>query len=380
VLSGQFWALRDVSFEMRPGEVVGIVGRNGAGKSTLLKILSRVTEPTIGQAELYGRVGSLLEVGTGFHPELTGRENVFLNAAILGMPRREVLRKFDAIVEFAGVERFIDTPVKRYSSGMVVRLGFAVAVHLEPEILIIDEVLAVGDAAFQRKCLGKMRSLAADGRTILFVSHNLAAVQNLCGRAILLGAGELLADGPVADVMGRYLESVRPAVGPDRTGPVALGLGGALELLEFRVGDASGVPIEHALCGQDVTFSFAVRCAANVGPVTLLVAINDRLETRIVQLNSTISGHDCTLVPGTQSFRCEVPRLPLSPGEYQLDLKILAGGDTVLSAPAVVRLSVEAGDFFGSGRLPTDPRWTGVCQVWHTWRRMDGPVGGGALS
>ncbi len=288
-----------------------------------------------------------------------------------------MLRKFDAIVDFAGVERFIDTPVKHYSSGMIVRLGFAVAAHLEPEILIIDEVLAVGDAAFQRKCLGKMKGLAADGRTILFVSHNLAAVQNLCGRAILLGAGEVQADGPVAEVMARYLESVRPVEGRERIGPLAVGLGGGLELLEFRIGDGTGVPIDHALCGQDVTFSFAIRSATDVGPVTLLLAINDRLETRIVQLNSTISGHDCTLGPGTRSFQCQVPRLPLSPGEYQIDLKVLAGADAILSAAAVVGLSVESGDFFGSGRLPTDPRWAGVCQVWHTWREIGAEPDGG---
>ncbi len=211
--SPRFWALRDVSFEIRRGEALGIIGRNGAGKSTLLKILSRITEPTTGEIALRGRVGSLLEVGTGFHSELTGRENIFLNGAILGMTRAEITRKFDEIVSFAEVERFIDTPVKHYSSGMYLRLGFAVAAHLEPEILIVDEVLAVGDAGFQRKCLGRMREVSHEGRTVIFVSHNLEAVQGLCGRALLLGEGRLLADGPTAQVIGQYARSSLSSAG-----------------------------------------------------------------------------------------------------------------------------------------------------------------------
>jgi lipopolysaccharide transport system ATP-binding protein len=202
--STTIWALRDASFDVRSGEVIGIVGGNGAGKSTLLKVLSRITEPTAGTAEIHGRVGSLLEVGTGFHPELTGRENIYLNGAILGMRRAEVARKFDEIVDFAGVETFIDTPVKHYSSGMYVRLAFAVAAHMEPEILVIDEVLAVGDAQFQKKCLGKMDDVSRQGRTILFVSHNLDAVQRLCSRGLLLERGRIVADGPITDVVSRY--------------------------------------------------------------------------------------------------------------------------------------------------------------------------------
>ena len=190
-----FWALKDISFEVKDGEVLGIIGRNGAGKSTLLKILSRITKPTTGSADVYGRVGSLLEVGTGFHPELTGRENIFLNGAILGMTRREIQRRFDEIVAFAEVEQFLDTPVKRYSSGMYMRLAFAVAAHLEPEILVVDEVLAVGDAAFQKKCLGKMSDVAHSGRTVLFVSHNLAAVERICDTAVFLQNGRIAATG-----------------------------------------------------------------------------------------------------------------------------------------------------------------------------------------
>jgi lipopolysaccharide transport system ATP-binding protein len=203
----EIWALRDVSFDVSPGEVIGIIGRNGAGKSTLLKILSRITKPTRGHVELKGRVGSLLEVGTGFHSELTGRENIFLNGAILGMTKREIEAKFDEIVAFAETEEFLDTPVKRYSSGMTVRLAFAVAAHLEPEILIIDEVLAVGDMAFQKKCLGKMNDVAKHGRTVLFVSHDLSAVNGLCERAILLNEGSIIKNGPTRDVTAYYLDS-----------------------------------------------------------------------------------------------------------------------------------------------------------------------------
>jgi lipopolysaccharide transport system ATP-binding protein len=201
-----FWALKDVSFDIKKGDVVGIIGRNGAGKSTLLKILSRITEPTTGEIHVFGRIGSLLEVGTGFHPELTGRENVFLNGAILGMSKAEIRKQFDAIVDFAGVEKFLDTPVKRYSSGMYVRLAFAVAAHLNPEILIVDEVLAVGDAEFQKKCLGKMKDVSSQGRTVIFVSHNMTAVGQLCSEAIMLRAGRIVVTGPVDEVIPRYFE------------------------------------------------------------------------------------------------------------------------------------------------------------------------------
>jgi len=199
------WALRDVSFEVQPGEVVGLVGRNGAGKSTLLKILSRVIKPSTGEVDVYGRVGSLLEIGTGFHPDLTGRENIYLNGAIIGMKREEIKRKFDEIVAFAEVERFLDTPVRYYSSGMYLRLAFAVAGHFEPEILMLDEVLAVGDAGFQRKCLDKMKQISSEGRTIFFVSHNLSSIQELCSRALLVEAGQLVEDGSTYDVSVKYL-------------------------------------------------------------------------------------------------------------------------------------------------------------------------------
>ena len=201
-----FWALKDVSFEVKHGEVLGIIGRNGAGKSTLLKILSRITKPSTGHADIYGRVGSLLEVGTGFHPELTGRENIFLSGAVLGMSRRDIQKRFDEIVSFAEVERFLDTPAKRYSSGMYMRLAFAVAAHLEPEVLIVDEVLAVGDAEFQKKCLGKMEDVAKSGRTVLFVSHNMAAIESLCTRGIVLKSGVVQFEGTQSEAIARYAE------------------------------------------------------------------------------------------------------------------------------------------------------------------------------
>jgi lipopolysaccharide transport system ATP-binding protein len=210
---GMIWALKEISFEVRPGEILGIIGRNGAGKSTLLKVLSRITEPTTGRIELYGRLGSLLEVGTGFHPELTGRENVYLNGAILGMKRGEIERKFDEIVAFAEIEKFLDTPVKYYSSGMYMRLAFAVAAYLEPEILVVDEVLAVGDSEFQKKCLGKMGEISREGRTVLLVSHNLPSIINLCQRALLLSSGKLLDEGPPGEVIQNYLSIARSAGG-----------------------------------------------------------------------------------------------------------------------------------------------------------------------
>lgn len=254
-----FWALRDVSFEVRRGEVVGIVGRNGAGKSTLLKVLSRITEPTEGYAELRGRVGTLLEVGTGFHPELTGGENIYLNGTILGMKRAEIERKFDEIVEFAEVERFIDTPVKHYSSGMYLRLAFSVAAHLDPEILIVDEVLAVGDAQFQKKCLGKMEDVASAGRTVLFVSHNMAAVRSLCSQTILLRSGQVAAIGPTDQVIGQYLASsaadLSAQIELPRAGPGAPGEATHLSFFandgtssaEFRLGENWRIRLDFTL-------------------------------------------------------------------------------------------------------------------------------------
>lgn len=254
----EFWALRDVNFEVRAGDVLGVVGRNGAGKSTLLKVLSRITEPTAGRAILYGRVASLLEVGTGFHPELSGRENIFLNGALLGMSRLEIAGKFDEIVEFAEIERFVDLPVKRYSSGMYVRLAFAVAAHLQTDILFVDEVLAVGDASFQRRCLDKIETIGGEGRTVIFVSHNMPAVTRLCRRALLLEDGQVAADGAVHEVMQRYLKGTHGTSAHREWDSGRAPGNGIVRLRSARVRDAEGATLDVVDCRQtvgiDVTF------------------------------------------------------------------------------------------------------------------------------
>ena len=304
-----FWALQDVSFALKRGDVVGIVGRNGAGKSTLLKILSRITEPSVGRVEIRGRVASLLEVGTGFHLELTGRENIYLNGAILGMRHAEIRQKFDEIVAFSEVEKFLDTPVKRYSSGMYVRLAFAVAAHLEPEILIVDEVLAVGDAEFQQKCLGKMKHVAGQGRTVLFVSHNLAAVRALCNRALLLDGGKVVSDGPVDVVARRYINTSssedaisfetrpgRPSITSIVVGRDALAAGD----LMVDVGFSSPRPLSTAVGG--------IMLRADTGEP--LWGSNSRFHGRGEIAKGLTSG----------VLRCKAPALPLRPGRYHLSV------------------------------------------------------------
>ena len=304
----EFWALRDVSFDVAAGEVVGIIGRNGAGKSTLLKILSRITEPTRGRVTLGGRVASLLEVGTGFHPELSGRENIFLNAAILGMSRAETTRKFDEFVAFAEVDRFLDTPVKRYSSGMYVRLAFAVAAHLEPEILVVDEVLAVGDAEFQKRCLGKMHEVSRGGRTVLFVSHNMAAIQALCSRGIWLDRGSVSADGTAADSIRRYLASSSDRSATSN-GP--LSLGPALDLLRFELSPnpvTSGGPV-------DFTIEFQARSATRISELALM--IYSPLEVRVGLVDLRPSGFPLALAANERrTLRGVIKSLPLVEGEY----------------------------------------------------------------
>jgi lipopolysaccharide transport system ATP-binding protein len=309
-----FEALKDVSFEIGQGEVVGIIGRNGAGKSTLLKILSRITEPTSGEIDLYGRVGSLLEVGTGFHPELTGRENIFLNGAILGMTRAEIRKQFDAIVDFAGVEKFLDTPVKRYSSGMYVRLAFAVAAHLESEILVVDEVLAVGDAEFQRKCLGKMKAVAAGGRTVLFVSHHMQSVAALCTQAILLVRGTVAYKGEVAEAALRY---ARAGSQPQHAGKAPdparrRGTG------EFRLTSVAPTG-EFFSCAEDKTIKATIeRCRPWRGRVDLIFILRDERDVAIAQLDSRLLALDIAA-----SERIEITltiRAPwLRPGLYRVD-------------------------------------------------------------
>jgi lipopolysaccharide transport system ATP-binding protein len=314
------WALKDVSFEVKQGEVLGIIGRNGAGKSTLLKILSRITEPTLGQAEIYGRIASLLEVGTGFHSELTGRENVYLNGAVLGMSRAEITRKFDEIVAFSGVEKYIDTPVKRYSSGMKVRLAFAVAAYLEPEILIIDEVLAVGDAAFQRKCLGKIGEVACSGRTVLFVSHNVGAVTNLCSSAMWLDYGEVRAYGDVDTITNAYLSS-DPASSAGTTQWHRNGTGEA-RFIDVRLKDLEGNQREAFMMGENIVVEFALECYRNCPSLSFALEIK-RAETDLQVLH--LVNEDCgfsveNLDVGIHGIRVEIPNCLLYPSSYTLAL------------------------------------------------------------
>ena len=311
----EFWALKDVSFEVQQGDAVGIIGRNGAGKSTLLKILSRITEPTRGRITLRGRIASLLEVGTGFHQELTGRENIFLNGAILGMSRAEIKRKFDEIVAFSEVEKFLDTPVKRYSSGMYVRLAFAVAAHLEPEILIVDEVLAVGDASFQKKCLGKMGQVAKGGRTVLFVSHNMAAVRALCNKAIYLKTGAVKAVGEVEPLMQKYLTENGATEGQRFKAPV--NLGPALKLLSFSF-DPN--PIES---GATLRFSLVIRAEKATVLNDLAVLIDSAQNARIALLDFRSLGFPIKISQGqVWQVNGEIRSLPLIEGDYSVGITV----------------------------------------------------------
>ena len=348
-----FWALEAVSLEIKKGEVVGIIGRNGAGKSTLLKILARITDPTSGMAEVHGRVGSLLEVGTGFHGELTGRENTYLNGAILGMTKKEIDRKFDEIVAFAEVEQFVDTPVKHYSSGMYLRLAFAVAAHLEPEILLIDEVLAVGDVAFQRKCLGKMGDVARQGRTILFVSHNMAAVENLCSTAYLLENGQLVVSGTTKTVVDAYLSSI-PALcktslerRTDREG------NGRLRFTDIEFRSDEGVLTEVILTGKTLLISIAYASTSDtVKNVEMSIDIFAQTGQCMLILNNEMVGADFESIPGVGRFSCRVERFPLSPGQYYITLFCRANGTIADWVQQAALLTVEPGDFYGTGRLP----------------------------
>jgi lipopolysaccharide transport system ATP-binding protein len=363
------WSLRDVSFEVREGEAVGIIGRNGAGKSTLLKILSRVTGPTEGRVEIMGRVGSLLEVGTGFHPELTGRENVYLNGAILGMTRAEIEAKFDEIVAFAEVERFLDTPIKRYSSGMYTRLAFAVAAHLEPEILIVDEVLAVGDSSFQRKCLGKMDDITRLGRTVLFVSHNMAAVTRLCPRALLLDGGRVVSYGKSQQVVDEYI------VGIDRLSKLQLRTRSdrfgsqAVRFVGIELRDADGTPIPQAAAGQDVVLAveYQSELGAPLHDVEIRIYVRGSSEERICMLSTPVTGADLFHeIPPHGIVLCEIPRLPLQPGRYSVSLTFHVAGEIADAINGAFVLVVDVGRFFESGRLPAPE--TGPMLVDHAWQ------------
>lgn len=354
----RIWAIRDLDFEIAEGDAVGLIGRNGAGKSTLLKVLSRVTEPTSGYADVAGRVGALLEVGTGFSPELTGRENIYLNGAILGMRKAEIDRKLDEIVAFADVARHIDTPVKWYSSGMFVRLGFAVAAHLQPEILVVDEVLAVGDAEFQKRSLTRMGEVTKEGRTILFVSHNMQLVRRLCRRALLLEHGQLVADGDVDSVVARYLAAVEAGGDGWQRWPAAAAPGDDdLRLREVTVVDEAGRPrtsffsskpiaveVEFDLAVILPTLDFAIEVATVDGVVVFLSSVRDAREGQIVELG-----------PGRNRLRCEFPTDLLNSGRYVINVRsVIHGIRWILNEDAVLHFDVIAdhadASFLGAAR------------------------------
>jgi lipopolysaccharide transport system ATP-binding protein len=305
-----FWALKDVSFEVPHGEAIGLIGRNGAGKSTLLKVLSRITRPTEGEADIFGRVGSLLEVGTGFHPELTGRENVYLNGAILGMRRVEIDRKFDEIVAFAEVERFLDTPVKHYSSGMYTRLAFAVAAHLEPEILLVDEVLAVGDAAFQKKCLGKMGEVARQGRTVVFVSHNMGAIRTLCRRALWIADGRIVADGPADAVVSKYLDDVQRGFVQSEAKPDE-----ALAIERVVLRDGAGEATTDFPIGADITVEVHYRARKRLEQPYLWIAVESQ-HGALFMANMLFDGRRPDALEGAGTIACTFKAPPLLPQVY----------------------------------------------------------------
>ena len=351
----ELWAVRDASFDVPRGEALALIGPNGSGKSTLLKIIARIVSPTTGHARIRGRVGALLEVGTGFHPELSGRENIYLNGAILGMTARDIRKRFDEIVEFSGVEEFLAVPIKRYSSGMVMRLAFAVAAHLEPDVLIIDEVLAVGDAAFQQKCLGRMDEVTKSGCTVFFVSHNLAAVQRLCSRAILLQKGRMVADGATAEVIGQYMESASLQTAPD-------------EWLELPPRERVSMdPVISAVrFGDPGRRSSAAR---SLGPVRIEVRIEaphriqamlaadirDELGNKLINADSwTKANHQIDVPAGTSVWRIDIESLHLEAGRYVIDLWLAnAKSSTLDYRPMAVRMNILKAD--GLPADPTDP-------------------------
>lgn len=358
-------ALDGLTFDIMAGEAVGFIGHNGAGKSTLLKVLSRVTEPTRGHGIIAGRVGALLEVGTGFHPELTGRENVFLNGALLGMTKAEVVKRFDEIVAFADVERFLDTPVKRYSSGMYVRLAFAVAAHLEPEILIIDEVLAVGDTAFQRKCLGRMSEVARSGRTVLFVSHSMSVVQALCSRAIVLEQGRLVHDGPVDGAVQHYLSTLEAAA----TTSVAdrRDRKGYWDVLATRVVMTGS---NGASLSTGAPARLEIQLTGLLPGTTVEVTLLNQLGLPVLRFASAVSSSEDTICGSEPAFTCDVDALPLVPGRYRLDLLVRGGGHLQDELPAALFIDVAEGSM-GGRPVSSAIAGAGDVVVRHRWSMPD---------
>lgn len=353
------WALKDISFDVPPGEVLGVIGRNGAGKSTLLKIISRITEPTAGRVELRGRVGSLLEVGAGFHTELSGRENIYLSGAILGMSRREIARKFDAIVSFAEVEPFLDTPVKRYSSGMFVRLAFAVACHMEPEILLVDEVLAIGDAAFQKKCLGKMHEVGQSGRTVIFVSHNMASILHLCRTLAVLHRGGLIYLGGGAEGVRQYLGDCGTRQGGevDFCGHPNRRSGSSPILARIRLLNHAGQVTDQLPCGEPAGIELWVEPPGGTGELHLAIGFDDARGCRLFTSATYLSASVPPAVLRERRAICHLDQLPLVPGRYGVTLNagpVHAKWTDVIDQ--AIWFDVIPSDFYGNGRLP-NPDW-----------------------
>jgi lipopolysaccharide transport system ATP-binding protein len=361
------WSLRDINLEIKKGEVVGIIGKNGAGKSTLLKILSQVTPPTIGEVKVKGRIAALLEVGTGFHPELSGKENIFLNGAILGMTKTEIKSKLDEIIEFSGVAKYIDTPVKRYSSGMMVRLGFAVAAHLEPEILIVDEVLAVGDAEFQEKCLGKMKHISGEGRTVLFVSHNMAAIKSLTSRSILLDKGSLFKNGPTHDVVDEYINLVSSKLNKfdfEKHNSTKK----TIQFNNSSVLNADGKEINTILSGSKVVFKLEIinhtnevfeKCSIGIGIFTLT-------DNMLIGLKNDVLGIYHDLLPGKNEIYCQIDKFPLSSGTYKYNIIVNKMAEVFDWIKDVGFFDVENGDFFSTGKIPASSQPTVLIN--HNWK------------
>jgi lipopolysaccharide transport system ATP-binding protein len=363
------WALRDVSFEIAPGDVVGLIGRNGAGKSTLLKVLSRITEPTEGYADLRGRIGSLLEVGTGFHPDLTGIENVFLNGAILGMRRREIQSKLEQILAFAEIEKFANTPVKYYSSGMYVRLALSVAAHIEPDILLVDEVLAVGDAAFQQKCIGKMSEVAAHGRTVVFVSHSMSAIARLCSRGMVLEAGKIHYDGDINSAIAQYNELI--FAGDQSAGrlPHVLYEEGIPDQHEFAVTriellSPTGEPMPVVHTWDDFRLRFHARGSVRRGAVSIELRTADG--SRVCQLTQPDANVELAFTPGEHSVDLLIRRLPLAAGDYLISAGLsIPKVEWLWQMPDLAGLTVHAKDIYDSGLPPALPR--SQVAVDHEW-------------
>jgi lipopolysaccharide transport system ATP-binding protein len=350
--SDVIWALRDVSFQVEEGEVIGIIGANGAGKSTLLKILSRITEPTKGLAEIRGKTSSLLEVGTGFHQELTGRENIYLNGTILGMTKKDVVKKFDEIVDFSGIEKYIDTPVKRYSSGMRVRLAFSVAAHLEPDILLIDEVLAVGDASFQSKCLGKMSEVSRQGRTVLFVSHNMAAVESLCNRAILLEQGKIMDDSDTSQVIMNYLRGLQDNAGSIDlfSAPRESNFMPVIQKLEFF--DDKGNPVFAVPAKSPLNIHIYYRHSEPLKDPYFGLTFESPFGVKIFFVQTRMQAREFPDVAPSGIVTCHIPSLPLVPGTYFVSPGCGAQSKQLDYVSRGCSLTVTETDVFGTGRLP----------------------------